>query len=129
MAATWDSASLMRCSTVGRGRRRGPAIAESYLVGRQPATSLGRLGKVLACLGDDASANAVQRTRNQRPRRFRVSAAAETLREAVHIHGPRTAEGHLHLPVAEIAEEDRHPGSRDRPRMLGDAIELLGAQR
>src|SRR5687768_12663953 len=104
-------------------------MSESYLPGRHRAKSVSGRCEVFARLGDDPGANRLEGPGNQCAGGLRMPTSAESLREVIDVQGASAAKRHLHLPVAEIAKEDRHPRARDGPRMLGDSVELLRPQR
>src|SRR3954463_11285951 len=54
-----------------------------------------------------------------------MAPAAELPREGVDVDVAGAAEGHLHLTVAKVTEKHRHPRSRDRSRVLDDAVEVF----
>src|SRR5437773_8245409 len=78
-------------------------------------------------IAHDSIAHLVERARDERPRCFDMTAAAEATRELVHVYVAGAAKGDLHLTVAEVAEEDCHARAGNRSGMLDDSIQVLGS--
>src|SRR5687767_8476890 len=104
-------------------------MCESYLAGRQGAKTASSRCEIFTRLRDDTGTNRIEGPRDERSRCLRVPTSAKALREPIDVDGSGAAKRHLHLTVAEVAEEDRHPRPRDGPRVLGDSVELLRSQR
>src|SRR5438067_12670902 len=56
-----------------------------------------------------------------------MATAAETSRELIDVDVAGAPKGDLHLAIAKVPEEDRHPRAGDRSRMLDHAVEVLRA--
>jgi hypothetical protein len=126
------TAATAKCAHQRKLKRRAGEALCAVRSGAGFSTSVDRFwsvaAKKTACSLDYAMADFFERTGYQRAGGARVPTTAEFARELVHVHIAGAAKRHFHFSVAQIAEEQRQPGARDRPGVFGNPIEIFGPE-